>query len=297
VFLTAIAGQFGSAGVLATTSDLAGYISGLPAASSAGTTDELPSNQSGTTRKVTVAQLSTVLASTTQTLTNKTLDTADTGNSFKINGTTVSAVTGGGSTALLAPSVSGNSGKYLTNDGSATSWGPLPVGLTLLSTLTASNSATLDDVINITTTYKHYFLLLSNIRPASNGMSLFLRVTSNSGTSWHAGHPSIYENASNTSGGYALLSGPGVNSTTVTQSPGISNNNNYGVSGMIHMSAPSSGYPMLVSDLVFRNSAVGTVTRAFGASILPETGINGVRMGFDGGNIVSGDVRIYGVKS
>lgn len=44
-------------------------ISALPAASSAATTDELPGNQSGTTRKLTVAQL----FSATGTLTNKTI--------------------------------------------------------------------------------------------------------------------------------------------------------------------------------------------------------------------------------
>jgi hypothetical protein len=41
---------------------------------------------------------------TTDTLTNKTYDTAGTGNVFKINGTTVNAVTGTGSTVVLATS-------------------------------------------------------------------------------------------------------------------------------------------------------------------------------------------------
>lgn len=52
---------------------------------------------------VTIAIDSTVLtASNTQTLTNKTFDTAGTGNVFRINGTQVSAVTGTGSAVLAS---------------------------------------------------------------------------------------------------------------------------------------------------------------------------------------------------
>lgn len=48
-------------------------ISALTAASAALTTDELPTNEGGTTKKVTLAQVDTLLSATTKTLTNKTL--------------------------------------------------------------------------------------------------------------------------------------------------------------------------------------------------------------------------------
>jgi hypothetical protein len=67
---------------------------------------------------------------TTDTLTNKTYDTAGTGNVFKINGTTISAVIGTGSVVLAtSPSISGATittstvnGVALTTGGSATTY-------------------------------------------------------------------------------------------------------------------------------------------------------------------------------
>ena len=57
---------------------------------------------------------------TTDTLTNKTFDTAGTGNSFKINGTAVSAVTGSGSVVLATTPVFGTSISFSPTTGGIT---------------------------------------------------------------------------------------------------------------------------------------------------------------------------------
>lgn len=86
-------------GLMAQTKD-----SALPVASSVAGTDRVRmlmtpggTPSSGT---ASMATLATYLQSATQTFTNKSFDTAGTGNTLKINGTTVSAVTGSGAVVL-----------------------------------------------------------------------------------------------------------------------------------------------------------------------------------------------------
>lgn len=75
-------------------------ISALTSGSPAQSSDQYPIARSGANFSLTNSNISTFAASDTQILTNKTLDTAGTGNVLKINGTTVSAVTGTGSVVL-----------------------------------------------------------------------------------------------------------------------------------------------------------------------------------------------------
>lgn len=64
-------------------------------------TQDTTQNAAGSSKSLTIGNLTTnYLASATETLTNKTYDTAGTGNVLKINGTAISAVTGTGSVVL-----------------------------------------------------------------------------------------------------------------------------------------------------------------------------------------------------
>ena len=80
---------------------------------------------------------------TTDTLTNKTLDTAGTGNVFKINGTQVSAVTGSGATAALATAPT-----FVTSITAPTVYGGSAAGSTLTLQAT-SNGAPSGDAVSI----------------------------------------------------------------------------------------------------------------------------------------------------
>lgn len=106
-------------------------ISELPAASSAAGTDELPANQSGTTRKLTRAQIVAGLASLTgaETLTNKTLTgytetvfAITDGAAFEINpanGTIQTITLGASRTPKGTSFAAGQSVTLMVNDGSA----------------------------------------------------------------------------------------------------------------------------------------------------------------------------------
>jgi hypothetical protein len=75
-------------------------ISALTVAAALGGTEAIPMVQSAADVRATPADFSIYLAATTQTLTNKTFDSAGSGNSLAINGTAVSAVTGTGAVVL-----------------------------------------------------------------------------------------------------------------------------------------------------------------------------------------------------
>lgn len=96
-------------------------ISDLTAATALATTDQLEINNAGTSKSVTGQVVADFAASSTNTLTNKTFDTAGTGNVLKINGTAVSDKTGGGkvvldtSPTLVTPALGTPSAIVLTN--------------------------------------------------------------------------------------------------------------------------------------------------------------------------------------
>jgi hypothetical protein len=99
-------------------------ISALSADTSPATGDLLPivSVGVGSTMKITLSTIITFIAAAVKTLTNTLFDTAGTGNTFKINGTAISAVTGNGAvslnnktiTSMSAQAINGSLGNYFT---------------------------------------------------------------------------------------------------------------------------------------------------------------------------------------
>ena len=59
-------------------------------------------------------------------------------------------------------------------------------GLTFLGTLTASNSASLDDTVDITSTYDEYMIVLRNVIPATTNAALLMRISTDGGATYAA---------------------------------------------------------------------------------------------------------------
>lgn len=96
-------------------------------------------------------------------------------NGLTINSTTIptsKTLVATDSTAYVIPSMSGNSGKYLTNDGSTPSWATLPTsgGMTLIGITTLSGAS---NTIAIPTGYNNIQLVLRDIQ---GNTSTYLRV-------------------------------------------------------------------------------------------------------------------------
>lgn len=105
---------------------------------------------------------------------------------------TAFALQAGGTTSTGAHQslTTGTSGQFLQSGGSAAlpTWVNASVtgNLVLIQSQTASSSASLTFTTGITATYNTYLFVLSNILPATNGVSLELQISTNGGSTYIA---------------------------------------------------------------------------------------------------------------
>lgn len=172
--------------------------------------------------------------------------------------------------------------------------------MTLISSQTASNSATIDFTSISNTTFTNYRLVGYNIFPVNNGVNLYLQVSVNgtfqTGASAYRDVQLRYITTSSSPSG-------GVSSAIRVNSPGdtMANAANSGTQGG------------LVFDMTFYNcSQTNTVKRCtyhtsyYGSDYLDMIGtgtyltaadtIDGFRFSFSGGNISTGTFILYGIK-
>jgi len=170
-------------------------------------------------------------------------------------------------------------------------------GLVFLETHTASTSATLDFTTFYSSTYDEYVIEFVNVIPATNNAVLWMRMSTNGGSSYDTS--AIYDYTS----GFAYSGGTGVgssatNSTKLLLMDATSNSANYGIVGSVRLFSPGS--------TALYKTVVGTVMRSDGnglglvllnamGSYKSATAVNAVRFLMDTGNITSGTIRIYGV--
>ena len=78
------------------------------------------------------------------------------------------------------PSQTGNTGKFLTTDGSSPSWGTVaPAGVVLLASVTASATASVEFSNKFSSTYDYYFVIASGIKGDSSGRDFLARFEMN----------------------------------------------------------------------------------------------------------------------
>jgi len=113
-------------------------------------------------------------------------------NNLTINSTTIptsKTLVATDSTAYVIPSMSGNAGKYLTNDGSTPSWATSSSGgQTLITTSSFPTSGTATHTISsIPTTYKHLLVIIKGVKAGtgSDGVANFtMQFNGDTGTNY-----------------------------------------------------------------------------------------------------------------
>jgi hypothetical protein len=170
----------------------------------------------------------------------------------------------------------------------------------LLATLTASNSASLNDSVAcggsncLTSTYSTYELVFSNILPASNAATCEIEV--HSGGAYPTA--TYLSNVTYWTGG-AIASGA-FPATLPCSAGGRVANTGTGVSGSIRIHNPSqTTSPKSITGTVSYLNSGGTTNEGASVSGFWNGGngaVDGLKFLFDNGNITSGTIKIYGIQ-
>ena len=226
----------------------------------------------------------------TQTLTNKTL-TAPTIASANLT------------TALTIAGASGTAGNILTSGGSgaAPSWtAPSSGALTLLSTVTASNSATVDIETTFSSTYDAYLLVVTGMTSQNNNVGIRAQMKL-SGSYVSTSTYKYFVDSSQSNFGIGSTNS---NSDTEIRLSAGSTGNNAADSADLQISIynPSNTAfsKMITWDGVnyITSLNTGTVGTASGVAVNTGTGaLTGLRIYFGSGNVVAGKFRLYGISN
>lgn len=180
----------------------------------------------------------------------------------------------------------------------ADGWSPLVV-------LTAANSANLSDTTHITSAYDLYRITLTNLSPFTNNSGLNMRITEDAGGTFPA---TSYVSSICGTIGAADLTFRSESSTSAIRISGqnasfdgASNASAYGVNGVLFFQNPNSttsrksvtGTTMWMSGNASRIN-VATVGGLYDAD---NTVVNGLQFFFSAGNILSGTIKIDGMKT
>jgi hypothetical protein len=167
--------------------------------------------------------------------------------------------------------------------------------LILLQSHDASSSATLDFTSQISSTYDEYVIELVDLVPQNNNVDFYMRLSINNGSSYDTG-----SNYINNSYIVATSGNTQINETLgafVARNAGeISNGANKSVCGTLKLYSPgSANYKKLLGDIFWHGGSNYIHTMVNGIYIV-TTAVDAFQFLFSSGNIVSGSIRLYGIK-
>ena len=176
--------------------------------------------------------------------------------------------------------------------------------LTLISTQTASNSATVSFTSGIDSTYKEYIFKFINVHPATNSTMFTFQVDTGSNTNYNQTITSCIWNAAHSEADTETIFGY---QTTLDQSQGTAfqklanntgNENDESLSGTLTIFDPSNTtftkfFQSRVNELHNENYSFDTYCAGY---VNTTTAITRAQFKFESGNIDSGTIKLYGVK-
>lgn len=260
----------------------AGTTSGTALVSTGDTTGQLVLQTNGTTTAVTIGTNQVVTLA-------QPLPVASGGTGGSATPTAGGIVYGTGT--VQAVTAAGTSGQLLQSNGaSAPTWvTPSTGALTLLSTVTASSSATVDIETTFSSTYSSYIIIVSGLVQEDSATNLrgYMKLGGSYATSGYNGFVGIPETSfSNTSEQTAYLM---INNNNGTSAGGSTNL-------VVRITNPSS--TTLKKQVTWEGSAItssGTYRLLLGGGVNSDTAaLTGFRFQIGTGNIASGTFRLYG---
>ena len=176
--------------------------------------------------------------------------------------------------------------------------------MTLISTSTASSSATIDITSGIDSTYKEYVFKFINIHPANDDINFQFQADVGTGTSYAQTITSSHFRATHgedaSSEAVSYISGGDLAQETGFQllAGSVGNDADQNIAGILHLFDPSS--TTFVKHFVGNFQSIAHSNRSnnqYPAGYFnTTTAITRVRFKFASGNIDSGTIKMYGIK-
>lgn len=228
-------------------------------------------------------------------------------NDLTINSTTIptsKTLVATDSTAYVVPSMSGNSGKYLTNDGSTPSWSTLSSssGLTLITSQSFTNSTSIQINNCFSSTYRNYRVMLSITGISAQSTNVYFRYSS--GGTPNSG--SIYSFTSLDGGPTSSPTASSGRNLTATQfecgyyDPGYSPNNQMPYYATMDIFAPNIGdyqKGMLgFSCSTYATAPINTYVKFWSGWCLSNASFDGFQIRPQGSDGITGIIRVYGYQ-
>jgi hypothetical protein len=176
--------------------------------------------------------------------------------------------------------------------------------LILLSTQTASASATISFTTGLDSTYDEYIFKIINCHPATNGANLSFNGSTDSGSNYNVTKTTTAfvayhkEDGSDAVLEYAGSEDLAQSASFQSISTNLKNDNDIGASGTLTLFNPSS--TTYVKHFICRTNGMNVNTYSMehnSAGYFNTTSaINAIRFQFTSGNIDDGIIKLYGVK-
>lgn len=177
---------------------------------------------------------------------------------------------------------------------------PSPSGsgsLVLIASATASSSAAIDFTSGITSSYDEYVVTFANVLPATDNVDLWVRTSSNAGSSFDSAAGNYQHVCSSVTAPTTAVTSGSSSDTKCVIAYGVGNTAGYGVSGKLHLYQPSAATQVRFTVSVSAVTAANTL-RMDNSSGHRHTNadVDALRFLFSSGNIASGTFHLYGVK-
>jgi hypothetical protein len=176
-------------------------------------------------------------------------------------------------------------------------------GITLISSQTASNSASISFTTGIDATYKAYKFVFVNIHPAS-ATNFQFNGSTDSGSNYNvtktSSHFNVQHNEADTEALLGYDTGGDLAQSTAFQPllRGVGTGNDESVSGSLTLFNPSS--TTYVKHFISVNNAYGAGVASVNTFIAgyfnTTSAINAIRFNMSSGNIDDGTIYLYGIK-
>jgi len=176
--------------------------------------------------------------------------------------------------------------------------------LNLISTQTASSSATIDFTSGIDSTYKEYIFKFYDIHPATNDQAFAFQVDTGTNTSYNQTITSTFFNAqhdesdSNTYFMYRTSGDLAQGTAFQRLTEGTGNDNDQSCSGTLHLFDPSNTTfaKHFIANTHNAHQGDYAMNNFIGGYVNTTTALTRVRFKFESGNIDSGVIKLYGVS-